>query len=226
MSRWQISSADPTTRWFDGGPMRSNSNYTFGRVVRLLLIMAITAGLVTLTSTRISESAASRSVLGGLPVPALDPTISTSTSPNVAAEGWVRDASGLPVQSASIDVAGRHTVSDAAGYFSIASAELKGLPLISSGAYALLDVNVDAAGFAGWKISGVRYYPGDTVRLYPYLAHAGSPEKRFSAAISVAQSARSSPGSLHARVQDKDRLVVTEASALQASPSLPAQIRV
>lgn len=202
----------------------------FARTIRwavaILLIVAVLAPLLSLrpTPTPLStlQAITQGSALGA----------AASESSEIGLEGWIVALAGdTPVAGAKVALAeGIEARSDASGYFSFTREQVESVTSDLDAGYAEVTVSVLAEGFADWTITGTRYYPGDTLRLYPRLASASNESVAVTAAPRSPQRTRGSGADgigidmSGALSLGADELSMNAANASAAAP--PATIRV
>jgi Stage II sporulation protein len=148
--------------------MRASGNFSNLRAIRFALILILAAGVLSVSAlpTIQPNRTDQRPALAAADVASLPPSIPTQ----VGLEGWVKDSAGVPVSGAVVRLSSLQVWTDATGYFSFAASQIDRDNAGAKSPVTLAEVTVSAAGLAPWSISGVRYYPGDVVRLYPKLS--------------------------------------------------------
>src|SRR5688500_10802131 len=186
------------------------------RASRFLLPLALVFGSFALVVSPLREGNATA-------VRELSPAIAAGVIPTFgspAVEGWVTDhATGRPLGGAAVRIAGAVAFASDDGYFRFAASELALASVRSGNHFVIVRAQVDMPDYARWSIEDARYYPGDTLRLYPMLMPAGAiTPLKLSPMFTYLRGERTN-SQLDDKAPDSSRLALSMNSATAAPPA-------
>jgi hypothetical protein len=150
--------------------MRANRNAIVTHAPSLIIVSAAIISILAFAALFVARAQSAHTAESAT-VDAARDSAEAELSSQIAVEGWVtRAGSREPIAGAVVTIATLAATSDQRGYFSFTTEEVKSVAAPSSGENALLTVSARAEGYASWTLQDARYYPADTLRVYPQLA--------------------------------------------------------
>jgi hypothetical protein len=150
--------------------MRANRNAIITPAPSLIIVSAAIICIIAFAALFVARAENAQTTAPSTVNAARD-AAAAELSSQIAVEGWVTQAGGRqPIAGAVVTIATLAATSDQRGYFSFTTEEVNSIVAPSPGDAALLTVSARADGYASWTLRDARYYPTDTLRVYPRLA--------------------------------------------------------